>query len=136
MWLCSNVGFISIVQDDARPNILKVRARKREHLETLFPGHEILELKHRDYGFRVIVDRPTVAKLLTDLILPGNDVVPGAVNYGNFKDSVRDHRLHDLYADFWSLHYRYQQEEPKTWPALKGGKGGKMRAKDAQRGAR
>ena len=135
MWVCSNVGFISIVQDNQRPNILKVRARKREHLEKLFPGHEILELRHRDYRFRVIVDRPTVAQLLFDLVIAEGQR-PGAVNYGNFKDSVRDHRLHDLYADFWSLHYRYQHEEPKTWPALKGGKGGKMRAKDAQRGAR
>jgi hypothetical protein len=32
------------------------------------------------------------------------------ISYGNFKDSVDDERLHDLYADFWNLHRRYQEE--------------------------
>ena len=27
---------------------------------------------------------------------------------------MKDRRLHDLYADFWSLHYRYQHEEPRA----------------------
>ena len=31
--------------------------------------------------------------------------------FDNFKDSVDDERLHGLYADFWSLHRRYQEED-------------------------
>ncbi len=32
------------------------------------------------------------------------------IDYGNFKDSIADDDLHDLYADVWLLHSRYQQE--------------------------
>jgi hypothetical protein len=31
-----------------------------------------------------------------------------AIDYTNFKNSVQDDQLHDLYSDFWTLHYRYQ----------------------------
>lgn len=31
------------------------------------------------------------------------------INYPNFKNSVREDGLHDLYADFWDLHWSYQE---------------------------
>ena len=33
------------------------------------------------------------------------------VGYDNFKGSVDDERLHGLYADFWSLLRRYQEQD-------------------------
>jgi hypothetical protein len=33
----------------------------------------------------------------------------GRIDYPNFKNSVREHDLHDFYADFWELHWSYQQ---------------------------
>jgi hypothetical protein len=114
MWVCTNQGFISIVQDHKDPKVLKVRARSKAHLEALFPGLPIVETRYTDYQFRVITDRPTVAKLLTSLVM-GDVDQPAAVNYGNFKDSVKDKKLHDLYADFWHLHWRYQHDA--VWDA-------------------
>ena len=109
MWIATNVGFISIVQDKKDAQVLKVRARARAHLEALFPGVAILETEDTDYRFRVITDRPTVALLLADLVMAEGDR-PGSVKYDNFKNSVKDNPLHDLYSDFWSLHHRYQYE--------------------------
>ena len=113
MWVCTNEGFISIVQDEKNSALLKVRARKRSHLEALFPGVEIKESPLNDYRYRVFVDRGTVARLLSDLVLADKEH-PAQVNYGNFKNSVRDDKLHDLYSDFWTLHHRYQSEAQRA----------------------
>ena len=101
MWVCFNDAFISAVESDTDPSILKVRARKREHLTTLFPGKKIYASKESDYAYRVFVGRKAFARLLINRVAD--------IDYNNFKDSVVDDKLHDLYADFWTLHWRYQQ---------------------------
>jgi hypothetical protein len=101
MWLCFNDAFVSAVQDKDDPDRLCVRARKREHLERLFPGHEILTPPTRDYAYRVFVSKKEFADLLATRI--------GDIDYTNFKNSVRDGPLHQLYVDFWELHHRYQR---------------------------
>lgn len=100
MWICFNDAFVSAVQDDRRPNMLKVRARKREHLETLFPGRKIYKTPKADYAFRVFVTKKAFAKLVARRVLE--------IDYKNFKDSVVDNDLHNLYFDFWTLHHQYQ----------------------------
>lgn len=80
---------------------MKVRARKREHLATLFPDHDIHASKDTDYRFRVFVKKEAFAALIAKKAME--------IDYGNFKDSVKDRRLHDLYADFWRLHWNYQK---------------------------
>jgi hypothetical protein len=35
-----------------------------------------------------------------------------AIDYGNFKGSVADDRLHDAYAAFWGIHARLQPTPP------------------------
>ena len=102
MWICMSDGFVSAVQDHDDPSRLAVRARKREHLERLFPGHEIVTTPDRDYAARVFVSREEFAKVVAERI--------ANIGYDNFKDSVADRRLHDLYLDFWTLHWRYQNE--------------------------
>jgi hypothetical protein len=102
MWICFNDAFISAVEAEDNPNVLKVRARKKGHLKTLFPGKKIYTTEHTDYRHRVFVTRKAFARMVTDRI--------HELHYDNFKDSVGDTRLHDLYADFWELHWRYQQE--------------------------
>lgn len=110
MWVCTRLGFISIVQDDKNKDILKVRARKREHLASLFPDIEIVETEFNDYRFRVFARRSTVAVLLANLVMADREH-PAEVTYTNFKDSVKDNELHDLYAGFWTDHHRYQEGE-------------------------
>lgn len=100
MWICLNDAFVSAVQDEARPGGLKVRARRREHLVRLFPGHKVHRSLGTDYEWRVFVSRDEFAALLAGRA--------AGINYDNFKDSVEDDDLHDLYARFWALHLDYQ----------------------------
>ena len=101
MWICLNDAFISAVESDDDPSILKVRARKKEHLKQLFPERTIYTTKHTDYAHRVFVGRKAFTKMLAQRV--------AEIDYGNFKDSVKDNDLHNLYADFWELHWKYQQ---------------------------
>jgi hypothetical protein len=101
MWVCFNNAFVSAVQDRHNPDRLCVRARKREHLERLFPNAEIITIPSRDYACRVFVTKPQFAELLARRV--------GEIDYPNFKNSVCEDGLHDLYADFWDLHWSYQE---------------------------
>jgi hypothetical protein len=100
VWICLNDAFVSAVADPTMPGILRVRARKREHLAKLFPGVKIQGSSRTDYGWRVFVSKEEFAALVVKRIY--------GIDYDNFKDSVLDDRLHDLYADFWTLHWEYQ----------------------------
>lgn len=102
MWICFNNAFVSAVQDRRRDDGLVVRARQREHLSTLFPGKKIYVDKKADYIARVYVSKVEFARMMVERI--------GAIDYDNFKSSVVDHSLGDLYMDFWQLHREYQNE--------------------------
>ena len=101
MWVCLNNAFISAVQDENDADLLKIRARNRNHLKVLFPKSKIFSSEATDYRFRVFVPKAEFAALIAKKAME--------INYPNFKDSVQDDKLHKLYADFWSLHWRYQQ---------------------------
>jgi hypothetical protein len=101
MWLCFNDAFVSAVAGD--DNLLKVRARRKDHLINLFPDLEdkIVQTKNTDYKYRVFITRERLAEVVSKRIMD--------IDYGNFKASVKDWGLHNLYADFWELHYLYQK---------------------------
>lgn len=101
MWVCLNDGFFSIVRDTSRPDGLLVRCRDGRHLERAFPGRVIEFTPKADYGWRTHLPRSSVANFLQERVL--------GIDYPNFKASVSDQRLHDLYADFWELHWEYQR---------------------------
>ena len=98
MWLCMNDAFFSVVSSDD-PNKLQVRARNKSHLETVFPTHEITEWPHRDYRFRIFVDRAEVAQLIAQRLM--------SINYTNFKNSVADKNLAHSYSEVWGTMYDY-----------------------------
>ena len=101
MWVCFNDGFVSAVQDRERPRSLVVRARNRRHLAHLLPGYQVVLSPDADYACRVFISKTEFAEILTDRV--------AEIGYDNFKASVRDPRLHELYADFWYLHAEYQR---------------------------
>jgi len=103
MWICFNDAFVSAVQDYNDPNRLCIRSRKREHLQRLFPHAEIIEVPNSDYACRIFVSKTEFAEVVTRRV--------EKIDYPNFKNSVRDRGLHDLYASFWHLHYRYQSRK-------------------------
>ncbi|MES0171897.1 hypothetical protein [Mesorhizobium sp. M0006] len=100
MWICFKEGFVSAVQDRDSPHDLVVRARNLRHLEALFPNHEIVMSPDADYACRIYVSKAEFSGLVARK--------SAAIDYPNFKASVVDRRLHQLYAEFWRLHLRYQ----------------------------
>ena len=90
-----------------------VRARNPKHLETLFPNAEVVLHAGSDYVARVTVPRSDLMALLADRL--------NAISATNFKNSVEDDHLHDLYLDFWGRHLKYQDDvaviraAPRIW---------------------
>lgn len=109
MWICFNDAFVSIVRKEAPPGHLLVRARRVEHLEALFPNLPIAESDGTDYRFRVFVPELELARLVTSRLL--------ALDYSNFKDSVRDNALHAAYHRVWSEMARLQPYPPYSTAA-------------------
>ncbi|WP_441280588.1 hypothetical protein [Tardiphaga sp. 862_B3_N1_1] len=108
MWVCLNNAFLSIVEpnrgDKGSSPVLLVRARRLGDIETVFPDAKVEKRPERDYLFRALISREDVGMALMAQAM--------GINYNNFKDSVRDHKLHDAYAAFWSIHARLQPTAP------------------------
>jgi hypothetical protein len=110
MWICLNDCFVSAVEHRGDKTKLVVRARRVAHLKALFGDGVKLEKSKRDkkglppdYVCRTIVTKKAFAKLISDEIL-------NRITYSNFKDSVNDLELHNLYLRFWADHKRFQEE--------------------------
>jgi hypothetical protein len=100
-WLCLNDAFLSVVNHQNDRGLLVVRARRAEHLRNVFGSNaEITVTPDRDYKYRTVADRKTVAEIVASRI--------ESIDYGDFKNSVKSNRLHDLYAEFWMLQRDYQ----------------------------
>ena len=101
MWICFNDGFISAVEHRDSADLLMVRARRRDVLDTLFPDSEVVVGGSTDYQYRVVISKAAFSEVVSRRI--------SEISYPNFKDSVDDQELHELYEKFWSLHRRYQR---------------------------
>ena len=64
---------------------------------------EVLKDAGTDYRWRTLVDRKALSALVAGRV--------EKVDYTNFKNSVKDHDLHEMYMEFWSRHHRYQEQE-------------------------
>lgn len=108
MWLNLNNAFLSIVEPHraARGNspTLLVRARRPGDIERVFPNAKVEVIDRRDYMFRAVIDRKLVAEALAAQVM--------GINYGNFKNSVADHDLHDAYARTWHTMAALQPQRP------------------------
>lgn len=102
MWVFTNKGFISIVQDKNNPSILMVRARDKKHLKTLFPKREPIFTPKADYAYRISATRSDVENLVMGLI--------EHLDYTNFKDSIpnTENDYHDACMGVWSEMHRFQ----------------------------
>lgn len=104
MWVCLNDAFFSIVDKECGPDELLVRARRPGDIERVFPGAKVKKSPGTDYLFRAVLPRSAVAHAISSEVM--------AVGYSNFKNSVRDPKLHDAYAAFWNFHARLQPTPP------------------------
>lgn len=104
MWIMSPRGFVSIVRKDCPPDHLLVRARRRQDLEALFPGANIIEGAGTDYQFRAAIPEAEVVGVISRELLE--------LDYDNHKNATQDHDLHSAYSAVWSVMARMQDGKP------------------------
>lgn len=113
MWICTNKGFLSIVNSDQDKTVLMVRARRQGDLEAIFgPDTKVTTIPGRDYQFRAFIRRDIVGTVIATALME--------INYGNFKNSVKDAYLHDAYADVWGIMAELQEIPPYRTAPRKG----------------
>ena len=74
----------------------------KEVLQAFFPDYEPVETRAADYRWRAFVPKCRAADVIAAAV--------GSIDYGNFKDSVKDDRLYDAYLGCWSIMHRYQAD--------------------------
>lgn len=86
MWIFTQDGFVSAVDNGQVPGKLAVRARDKQSLELLadLTRQEIKVSTHRDYPYRVFVTKEE----LSDFMLAQVE----SLDYSNFKDRVHETR--------------------------------------------
>jgi hypothetical protein len=116
MWIFLSDAFLSIVDHRTKPGVLLVRARLRGDLERVFPGARVERTPAADYLYRAEVPRERVASVIADAIR--------AVDYPNFKGSVREPDRLRACHDVWHVMFDLQAERDRAeveGPALQGG---------------
>ena len=106
MWIFLDNAFLSIVDKGGDGSTLLVRARRQGDLERIFPGAEVRETPDHDYRFRTRLVRAKVAEVLAEAVK--------AINYPNFKGSVRGQARHNAYLEVWEVMYRFQDASGHT----------------------
>ena len=106
MWVCLSNAFFSIVHKDCGPDELLVRARRHGDIESVFPDALVVKSHDTDYLFRAVLPRARVAEAIA--------VEVSAIDYGNFKNSVRNTKLHNAYSAVWGIMARLQPSKPRA----------------------
>ena len=109
MWLCTKLGFFSIVQKDA--DIFHIRARCREDLEQLSTaagiGTPVSSFPGSDYQWRILCPAADLPRFMQAII--------ASVDYGNFKNAIAaDSLQRKKLASYHSIHHemvQWQQEQ-------------------------
>ncbi len=105
MWICLNDAFFSIVRTSGTPEAhLLVRARRPGDIERYWPEARVDRTPGRDYLFRATLPEETVTTVIASTV--------SGIDYGNFKDSVRDHHLHNAYFSVWQAMAALQDPRP------------------------
>ena len=111
MWICSKLGFFSIVKK-GKPETWQVRARRKNDLQGLLESTnldaEIIPTPNADYAFRIIVDQAGLERLFSSL--------EESIDYPNFKDCIADQPMQSdklpAYHEFWSGMLKVQKATP------------------------
>ncbi len=116
MWIFLSDSFVSVVADRNDPARLLVRGRRQGDVERFLapvsaPGEfPVSETPRADYRFRASVPRDTVARAVA--------AQASAIEYPNFKNTVREGVRHEAYTACWSAMSQLQRQPDVTEPAL------------------
>lgn len=108
MWLCMSDGMLSAVQHKENADMLIVRARNPQHLDNFSPNHLVEVSSSSDYISRISLSKDEFSQVLTRRI--------AGIDYKNFKKSVGERMLHQLYLEFWCCHRAYQERVNPPFP--------------------
>jgi len=116
MWVFSQDGFISVVDNGIKPGLLAARARDRQSLAVLaeMAEEEIEFTPSRDYQYRVYVTR----ELLEDFM----KLTIETIDYPNFKDRLytsRGKEFAHAAGGVWMVMNDVADEEYVDWHAQK-----------------
>lgn len=112
MWICLSDAFLSIVHKDCARDELLVRARRQGDIEKVFPDAVVLKTVGNDYLYRAAIKRTVVAEALSKLALE-------TIDYPNFKNTVRDNKLHSAFNAIWHTIARLQAIAPYSRPSAR-----------------
>ena len=101
MWILMNDSMLSVVRHTGVPGSLLVRARLSGDIEQVFPAAAVVEDGGSDYRFRATVPEQEVADAVSRRLL--------AIDYPNFKSSVRAPKRHSAYLKIWEVLHRMQE---------------------------
>lgn len=145
MWMITNRGFYSAVQDKKDPNVIVIRARTDRHLDALMDllpkGTKISKNEGRstDYPCRVRVSAAEWIRIA--------GVLASEVDYTNFKDSVERGKRgkalthakydHSVYMSVWGVLRRLtstrEMREQDTQRSKRHGSGGRRGSRRGRR---
>ena len=95
MWIMLSDAFISIVAKDCGPDELLVRARRAGDIRKVFgKAVKVTRYTKSDYLYRAVVPKHDVMGALARAV--------EQIDYPNFKDSVKDDKLHGAYLRVWT----------------------------------
>ncbi|MBB1515015.1 hypothetical protein H5398_03350 [Tessaracoccus sp. MC1679] len=109
MWIFSEKGFVSLVQDRDDASKLQVRARVADDITDTFPGAELFTADGADYRYRARIDRREVADVMHRAVM--------GVNYdSHFKDVAIEASNHPgrwrAYYGVWTALAELQDYKP------------------------
>lgn len=119
MWVYLNNAFLSIIDPKAnyggggaKSDQLLVRARFKGDIERVFKRAKVVETPKRDYRYRALVSRETVAQAMLQAVQN--------IDYLNFKGSTKERWRHDAYQGCWGVMESEQyRQHNKRRPAPK-----------------
>jgi hypothetical protein len=111
MWIFSETGFISAVRKNDRPDVITVRGRDRESLESIAStaGVDIARSPQGDYPYRAFIKPEIFASWLADAAL--------TLDYDNFKSHIAHTRGYDYAHELgrvWSVMLNTEDEEARN----------------------
>jgi hypothetical protein len=83
------------------------------HIEAMFPDAEVFTDTNADYLYRAFIGRKEAALLVSKAVQE--------IDYFDFKSSVTDEALHDVYLDFWQKMHELQRTQGKASLRHQGG---------------
>lgn len=122
MWVFLNNAFLSIVDKAEDKSKLVVRARRKGHIEAVFPGVMVTRNPSGDYLYRAFIDREAVAAAMQQAVM--------GITYPNFKNSIKDNVHHNAAHKVWDVMAKTQEVPPYSGGFASGyGRGTRKAAK-------